>query len=142
MVGVVVRQDDQREMIAGFLFHILNAVINGVDVRRMNAAIDQNVRGAVLSWHSHQEEIAEAHAVHPDANGACWGGSRASGPGGRLRCAPAQLSQARFAGDLRVVLRGVLAAVFLAAFAIALAGGHDQYSSCTRPKLAWKCVAI
>ena len=70
MVGVVVRQDDQCEVIAGFLFHILNAVIDGVDVRRMNTAIDKNVRGAVLSWHSHQEEIAEANAVHPYADGA------------------------------------------------------------------------
>jgi hypothetical protein len=58
-------------MIAGLHVHVLHAIIDRVDVRRMNAAINQNVRGAVPSWHGHLKENPEAHAVHPHENGAC-----------------------------------------------------------------------
>ena len=45
MVGVVVGENDEREPIARFLLQILHAVVDGAYVRRMNTAIDQDVRG-------------------------------------------------------------------------------------------------
>ena len=68
MVGMIVGENDQREPIARLPLHVLHAVVHGAYVRRMNTAIDQDVRGTVLSRHRQQEEIAETDTVHAHAD--------------------------------------------------------------------------
>ena len=49
VVGVIVREYDEREVIARLFHHVLHAFVDAADVGRMHAAIDQDMRGAVLS---------------------------------------------------------------------------------------------
>ena len=102
MIGVIVGEDDQREVVAGLLLHVLHALVDAADVGRMNAAIDEDMRGAVLSRHRQQEEIAEADAVHPNADVAVPAGARGLRPRSRLR----SCRRRGFRGRLRALRPG------------------------------------
>ena len=68
VVGVIVRQDDEGQAVVGRLLQILHAVVDAADVGGVDAAIDQDVGRPVIARHRQQEEVAEADAVHADAD--------------------------------------------------------------------------
>src|SRR5580692_7272985 len=134
VIGVVVRQYDQRQVVTGHLRHVLHALFDRADVRSMHTAIDQDMRvGSILSGHRHQKEITEADPVHPYADVALPRG------GSQLRRVRRRGFASPRSGFSSTAYRGrgpfcSLASFFGNGFSCgSFASGHDQYSSCNRP---------
>src|SRR5262245_12170846 len=145
MVGVIVRQDNERQAILSRLLQILNAFVDAADVGVMDPAIDQDMRRAVIAWHGHQQEVAKSDPVHAHAyaqvapDGLAPVRFSRAGPGrffGPLYFAlPSGLIR-RLGWCLSPSLRRCPGRFLPAGLRNAFANSHAQYSSWSRPKLA------
>src|SRR5205085_3118940 len=64
--------DDEGQLVAGLLGHVGHGVLDRADVALLrgaagDAAVDEDVLRPGSAGDGHQEKVAEADAVHPDA---------------------------------------------------------------------------
>src|SRR5689334_15134816 len=139
VVGVVVRQDDEGQPVAGRLLQVLHALADAADVGGMDAAVDQDMSRAIVAGHRQQEEVAEADPIHADTDAelAAHGSSALPVLPGRL-CLGFGFGFG-FGFGLRLGFRLGLGFRLRTGFRSGfLSSSHDQSSSCSRAKLAWK----